>query len=221
MASSLNLHLDEAHLKGNPALQLIFEINSQLALFRDLLIHIGTSRDSPELREKIRKLRRMCVDACKHTAQNLLPQIRSAVADGIPADHPHLIIVFYMCQLFLRELAKCSRLVQLIPMDMTGYFENRAGPSNLGNVISQILLCKTIAPDFNQEEICSIAKDSQELSRLLNEMQEYLPTQDVNSERQTALTIEDGSTKWNKKCRRNSLYRNFGTFCCIHRHNYL
>lgn len=59
--------------------------------------------------------------------------------------------------------------------------ENRAGPSNLGNVISQILLCKTIAPDFNQEEICSIAKDSQELSRLLSEMQEFLPTQDSNS----------------------------------------
>ena len=29
-----------------------------------------------------------------------------------------------MCQLFLRELGKCSRLVQLIPMDMTGYFGN-------------------------------------------------------------------------------------------------
>ncbi|KAF6217302.1 hypothetical protein GE061_001656 [Apolygus lucorum] len=181
-SSSLNLHhLDDPHLKGNPVFQLITEINSQLALFRDLLIHIGTSRDCPELREKIRKLRRMCVDACRNTAQHLLPQIRSAVAEGIPVDNPHLILVFYMCQLFLRELAKCSRLVQLIPMDMSGYFENRAGPSNLGNVISQILLCKTIAPDFNQEEICSIAKDSQELSRLLSEMQEFLPTQDANS----------------------------------------
>ncbi|RZF36512.1 hypothetical protein LSTR_LSTR008847 [Laodelphax striatellus] len=56
--------------------QLITEINSQVALFRDLLIHIGTSRDCPELREKIRKLRRTCVDACKHTSQLLLPQIR-------------------------------------------------------------------------------------------------------------------------------------------------
>lgn len=57
-------------------LQLITEINSQVALFRDLLIHIGTARDCPELREKIRKLRRTCVDACKHTSQLLLPQIR-------------------------------------------------------------------------------------------------------------------------------------------------
>lgn len=57
--------------------------------------------------------------------------------------------------------------------------ENRAGPSNLGNVISQILLCKTIAPDFNQEEIHSIAKDSQELNRIVHEMQEFLPQQET------------------------------------------
>lgn len=57
--------------------------------------------------------------------------------------------------------------------------ENRAGPSNIGNVISQILLCKQIQPDFNQEEICSIAKDSQDLARLIQDMQEFLPQQDT------------------------------------------
>ncbi|XP_046661183.1 regulator of G-protein signaling 7-binding protein isoform X2 [Homalodisca vitripennis] len=200
---------------------LITEINSQVALFRDLLIHIGTARDCPELREKIRKLRRTCVDACKHTSQLLLPQIRSAVAEGIPADHPHLVLLFFMCQLFLRELAKCSRLVQLVPMDMTGYFENRAGPSNLGNVISQILLCKTIAPDFNQEEIHSIAKDSQELNRIVHEMQEFLPQQESAAERPSALAAEDATSKWTKKRRRSSIYRNVGSFCCMCRPNYL
>lgn len=58
--------------------------------------------------------------------------------------------------------------------------ENRAGPSNLGNVISQILLCKQITPDFNQEELCSIAKDSQEISKIIKEMQEYMPKQENN-----------------------------------------
>lgn len=57
--------------------------------------------------------------------------------------------------------------------------ENRAGPSNLGNVISQILLCKTITPDFNEEELCSITKDSQEIARLLQDMQEYMPQQET------------------------------------------
>lgn len=37
-------------------------------------------------------------------------------------DHPELALLFYLCQMMIRELGKCSRLVQLIPMDMTGYF---------------------------------------------------------------------------------------------------
>ncbi|XP_061402007.1 uncharacterized protein LOC133337820, partial [Musca vetustissima] len=80
-----------------------------------------------------------------------------------------------MAQLFLRELVKSYRLIQVVPMDMSGYYENRAGPSNLGNVISQILLCKQITPDFNQEELCSITKDSQDIALLLSEMQEFMP----------------------------------------------
>lgn len=40
-------------------------------------------------------------------------------------DHPELALLFYLCQMMLRELGKCSRLVQLIPMDMTGYFGER------------------------------------------------------------------------------------------------
>lgn len=59
------------------------------------------------------------------------------------------------------------------------FIDNRAGPSNLGNVISQILLCKQITPDFNQEELCSITKDSQDLAQLLSEMQEYMPRQET------------------------------------------
>ncbi|EDS30092.1 conserved hypothetical protein [Culex quinquefasciatus] len=61
--------------------RLILEINSEVALFRDLLIHVGQSRDCPELREKIRKLRRSCVEACKHTSALILPQIRHVQED--------------------------------------------------------------------------------------------------------------------------------------------
>uniref|UniRef100_T1GQD5 Syntaxin N-terminal domain-containing protein n=1 Tax=Megaselia scalaris TaxID=36166 RepID=T1GQD5_MEGSC len=55
---------------------LIVEINSQVALFRDMLIHVGQSKDCPELREKIRKLRRSCIEACKHTGHLILPQVK-------------------------------------------------------------------------------------------------------------------------------------------------
>lgn len=142
----------------------------------------------------------------------------SAVAEGIPADNPHFVLLFFMIQLFLRELAKCSRLIQVIPMDMSSYYGesafprtvdlftsqdslfpnekfnfcrenknvflflleslNRPGTSNFSNVISQILLCKTITPDFNAEEICSIAKDSEEIGKILQEMQEFMPQQE-------------------------------------------
>uniref|UniRef100_A0A1A9WKQ3 Uncharacterized protein n=1 Tax=Glossina brevipalpis TaxID=37001 RepID=A0A1A9WKQ3_9MUSC len=102
---------------------LIVEINSHLALFRDLLIHVGQAKDCPELREKIRKLRRTCVEAFKHTEQILMPQVKSATADGVLTDNPHLVLLFYMAQLFLRELVKSYRLIQVVPMDMSGYYE--------------------------------------------------------------------------------------------------
>lgn len=56
--------------------QQIQEINNQVAQFRDLLINIGQPRDCPELREKIRRLRRHCVEACRNTSQLILPQVR-------------------------------------------------------------------------------------------------------------------------------------------------
>jgi hypothetical protein len=46
-------------------------------------------------------------------------------------------------------------------------------------VISQILLCKTITPDFHQEELCSITKDSQEIGRILQDLQEFMPQQET------------------------------------------
>uniref|UniRef100_A0A182M1S9 Uncharacterized protein n=1 Tax=Anopheles culicifacies TaxID=139723 RepID=A0A182M1S9_9DIPT len=124
-----------------------------------------------------------CITVYQYTSFDRLPHVYQlmiiiAIAEGILTDNPHLVLLFYLAQLFLRELIKSHRLVQVIPMDMSGYYENRAGPSNLGNVISQILLCKQITPDFNQEELCSITKDSQEIARILQELQEFMPQQE-------------------------------------------
>lgn len=52
------------------------EINSDVALFRDMLIHVGQTKDNPELREKIRKLRRTCMEAFKHTFQLFKTQLK-------------------------------------------------------------------------------------------------------------------------------------------------
>ncbi|CAB3383444.1 Hypothetical predicted protein [Cloeon dipterum] len=66
-----------SHLINAEPAKLIAEINTQVATFRDLLIHVGhQSKDGPEMRERIRKLRRQCVEAFKHSVQLILPQIR-------------------------------------------------------------------------------------------------------------------------------------------------
>lgn len=51
---------------------------------------------------------------------------------------------------------------------------------NIGNVLSQLLLCKQINPDFHAEELNSISKDSKEIAKLLTEMQEFLPRQEIH-----------------------------------------
>lgn len=57
-------------------LQAVAEVNNYVAQFRDLLIHIGQSRDGPEMREKIRRMRRLCLESCRHAVHLLLQQIR-------------------------------------------------------------------------------------------------------------------------------------------------
>ncbi|XP_042217947.1 uncharacterized protein LOC121863391 isoform X2 [Homarus americanus] len=121
-----------------------------------------------------------------------------------------------------RELRKCKRLVQTMPVDMTEYYENKPGPSGMGGlgVISQLLLCKTLQPDFQQEEICSIEKDSEDILAILKEMLEYMPQEDATS-RNLALTGEDMFSIWSKKRTRRSLYRNMSSLCCTCKPAYL
>uniref|UniRef100_A0A1A9VSL6 Uncharacterized protein n=1 Tax=Glossina austeni TaxID=7395 RepID=A0A1A9VSL6_GLOAU len=115
---------------------------------------------------------------CK-ASDTYLSQDISNLDEHPNGNQPHLVLLFYLLQIFLRELYKSYRLVQVIPMDMSGYYENRAGPSNLGNVFG-ILLCKQITPDFNQEELNSIKKDSHEIGVLMAELQEHIPQYDTH-----------------------------------------
>ena len=59
--------------------------------------------------------------------------------------------------------------------------ESKSGPSNIGNVITQILLCKQITLDFNEEELCSIQKDSEEINALIAELQEFMPQSEADT----------------------------------------
>lgn len=47
---------------------------------------------------------------------------------GIPVDSPNLMLLFYVAQLFLRELCKSKNLIRIVPMDMTEYYGNFHNP---------------------------------------------------------------------------------------------
>ncbi|XP_036329900.1 uncharacterized protein LOC118742039 [Rhagoletis pomonella] len=100
----------------------------------------------------------------KHSSE----QRTDSASEDVLTDNPHQVLLFYLAQCFLHELIK--NYIQVVLMDMSGFNENCAGPSNLGNVISQILLCKQIRPDFSQIELSSITKDSQDIAVLLSEI---------------------------------------------------
>ncbi|KAF8794865.1 hypothetical protein HNY73_002787 [Argiope bruennichi] len=57
--------------------RIIEELNSSVANFRDLLIHIGKGHDNPEVRDKMRVMRKRCVDRCSAANRVLMPQIRN------------------------------------------------------------------------------------------------------------------------------------------------
>ncbi|CAG7734296.1 unnamed protein product [Allacma fusca] len=110
----------------------VAEVNNYVAQFRDLLIHIGQSRDGPEMREKIRRMRRLGIDSCRHAVHMLLQQVRSDISEGIPVDFsPQLVLLFFCTQLLLRELRKCRRLVMTMPIDMASYYGNPSKQSSV------------------------------------------------------------------------------------------
>ncbi|XP_037821622.1 uncharacterized protein LOC119610469 isoform X1 [Lucilia sericata] len=208
VAHRLSVHFQNILTPTKSPQKYLEAINHHLAVYREMLINIGQEKDCPELREKIRKLRCTILEECQITAQLLIPLDKS---NSIELNHEYelnkhyLVLLFQLLELFLRELTKSYRLNQVITMDMEEYFENRAGPSNLGNVISELLLCKEITPDFNLEELSSIILDTKEISSLLKEIEEFVP-QEFNSN-------VDIHNVWPLKRKRK-------LFCCGSQSNY-
>ncbi|KAM7352091.1 uncharacterized protein ACRADG_004731 isoform 1-T2 [Cochliomyia hominivorax] len=177
VAHRLSVHFQNILTPTKGPQKYLDDINHHVAAFREMLICLGQEKDCPELREKIRKLRCTLLEECQITAQLLIPSDKSKYPEN--GNNHYLMLLFYLMQLLLGELTKSYRLTQIIPMNMEEYFENRTGPSNLGNVISEILLCKGITPNFKEEELSSILSDVREISLMLNEIQEFVP-QELN-----------------------------------------
>uniref|UniRef100_A0A1I8QCC6 Uncharacterized protein n=1 Tax=Stomoxys calcitrans TaxID=35570 RepID=A0A1I8QCC6_STOCA len=196
-------------------IQLILDINAHVALFRDMLIHVGQSKDNPELREKIRKYRHICVDECRHAVDVMTDLVKSASDDDGCSlhDNSHLVSLYNLMQIFSRELIKSYRLIQVMPMDMSKLHENRSRPTNFGNVLGQLLLCKQINPDFRQEELCNIENSVNVIESLIAEVESYIP-------QPQGLIGDEGKSLSYLPCKETAHVKRNRLFCCISRPKY-
>ena len=48
----------------------------------------------------------------------------------------------------------------------------------LSNAFSQLIMGKSMRPDFNAEETISVERDKKEITKIIREMAEYLPQED-------------------------------------------
>ncbi|CAM1324824.1 Uncharacterised protein g8801 [Pycnogonum litorale] len=203
----------DSSANANDPNRVICDLNGHIATLRDLLMYVGHAKDAPEIRDRIRKYRRNCVDLCKHAGQLLLPQIQSDVAEGIPVDSQHLILLVCCTKLLLRELQRSRYLAKAHPMDMKEYYETCHGPSGT-KVLNKIVICRTILADFNEEEIKFIERDMEEVENALVDQQEYMPKEentgnDVLKGHKTKKIIELNGM------RNRSLYTAIMSVCCL------
>lgn len=187
--------------------RIIEELNSLVANFRDLLIHVGKSHDSPEIRDKMKTVRKKCVERCSAANRVLLPQIRSDVAEGIPVDSQHLVNLVCCTQLLLREIHKCRLLVTANPMDMTSYYERRPRSSGVA-VLDKLILWRPPLYDYHQEELLLIQRDMDSVNTMLNEMLDFMPQETGGK------SLEDSFHKWQRR-RKRALYRKCSYWNCF------
>ncbi|XP_075153726.1 uncharacterized protein LOC142227199 [Haematobia irritans] len=213
IAHRLSIYMSNIFLPSKNPQKLISDINSHVALFRDMLIHVGQSKDSPDLREKIRKYRHICVDEFKHAVDVIIDLVKSTNLDVTctPHDTSHLTPLLHLLQIFSNELLKSYRLIQIIPMDMSRINENRSRPTNFGNVLGQLLLCKQINPDFRSEELCSIANDINDMELLITEIQKIMPISNMDQRKSSTSIIQ---------FKRHSDAEKSQLLCCISRPKY-
>lgn len=199
--------------------QVLIDLNLLVAQFRDLLLGVGSARDCPELREKIRKVRMEAVEEVVRTNNSLLPHVKKCISEGAIVDNGQLICLYLIARLLQRELEKCLRLVTFLPMqDMDKHFDNKTrrpgAGGGIGTMLTQIVLCTNTRPDFNAEEVASVTKDQKELVVIVADMADHLPKEDP-SKAMAGLTCNDqDGRKWTvKRQRRKCLIDCGGCFC--------
>ncbi|CAH1253017.1 Hypp1064 [Branchiostoma lanceolatum] len=88
----------------------LHEFNVQIAVYRDLLTHIGGRRDTPGLRTEIRKTRYKCMELSCALKLRVEPLTQTLNADQMEELQTRVHNVCCALELFIRELQKSYRL---------------------------------------------------------------------------------------------------------------
>ncbi|XP_019614548.1 PREDICTED: uncharacterized protein LOC109462434 isoform X1 [Branchiostoma belcheri] len=88
----------------------LHEFNVQIAVYRDLLTHIGGRRDTPGLRAEIRKTRLRCMELSCAQRLRLEPLTQTLNVDQMEELQTRVHNVCCALELFIRELQKSYRL---------------------------------------------------------------------------------------------------------------
>jgi len=199
--------------------QALLDLNLQVALFRDLLLGVGSSKDSPELREKIRKVRMAAVEEVSKTNISLLPHIKNCISEGTIVDNGQLICLYLLARLLQRELEKCQRLVTSLPMqDMDKHFDDKSkkpATGGIGTMLTQIVMCSSARPDFNAEEVASVSKNQKELCNIVEDMADHLPIEDPNKAMNGLTCNDQDRRKWTLKRKRRKCSSLTLAQCCF------
>ncbi|KAG8177219.1 hypothetical protein JTE90_022093 [Oedothorax gibbosus] len=200
-------HSKSSELQLADCQRIIEELNCLVANFRDLLIHVGKGHDGPEVRDRIRVVRKKCVERATSANRVLMPQIKNDVAEGIPVDNQHLVNLVCCTQLLLREIHKCKMLVAAHPMDMTSFYERRPRSSGVA-VLDKLILWRAPLHDYHQEEVVAIQRDTDTVNGMLNEMLDFMPQETGGK------SLEDSFHKWRRR-RKRALYGKCGYWNCF------
>lgn len=195
----------------------LITLNLQVALFRDLLLDVGSPRDGPNLREKLRRVRLDVVEATLRTNRLILPSIKDCSIDGTIVDTTHLVCLYLLARLLQVELEKCLQLVTNLPItDMEHYLESKSkktGSAGIGPILSKMALCNSL-PDWNTEEVSCVKRNKNEVLSAVEDMAEHLPKEDPGKAMQ-GLTCHDVDIKtWTMVRKRRKVGRFNSLFCC-------
>ncbi|XP_026272683.1 uncharacterized protein LOC113202597 isoform X3 [Frankliniella occidentalis] len=153
------------------------ELNSQIATFRELMLSIGSGKDTQQLREDVRKCRMATMELCRNARPLIAASHKWAQPGGWTYTMTPAAMWCEFMKMFHRQLGTCYILVHEFPADMSGY---------QGGALSKLLV-QSLRPEWNKQEIASVRVDLVELQECITATGVVTPDDEQQMESSTAL----------------------------------